>query len=72
MALARTPATTHDLPATRLAVLDEPLRLYRGGVVESPVIAYETWGTLSPARDNVPPSSRGDAPVGFANVPLTN
>ena len=53
MALARTPAATHDLPATRLAVLDEPLRLYRGGVVESPVIAYETWGTLTAAKDNV-------------------
>lgn len=52
MALARTPAATHDLPATRLAILDEPLHLYRGGVVENPVIAYETWGALNAARDN--------------------
>ncbi|HWJ07415.1 MAG TPA: homoserine O-acetyltransferase [Steroidobacteraceae bacterium] len=52
MALARTPAATHDLPATRLAILDEPLRLYRGGVIENPVIAYETWGALNAARDN--------------------
>src|SRR5512134_942304 len=53
MAVARTsPSAVHDLPATRLAILDEPLRLYRGGVVEHPVIAYETWGRLNEARDN--------------------
>jgi homoserine O-acetyltransferase len=53
MAVARTsPSAAHDLPATRLAILDEPLRLYRGGVVEHPVIAYETWGRLNDARDN--------------------
>jgi len=53
MAVARTsPAAAHDLPATRLALLDEPLRLYRGGVIEHPVIAYETFGTLNDARDN--------------------
>jgi homoserine O-acetyltransferase len=52
MALARTPAARHDLPATRLAILDEPMKLYRGGVIEHPVIAYETWGSLNAARDN--------------------
>jgi homoserine O-acetyltransferase len=53
MAVARTtPATAHDLPATQLALLGEPLRLYRGGVIENPVVAYETWGTLNAARDN--------------------
>jgi homoserine O-acetyltransferase len=53
MAVARTsPAAAHDLPATRLALLDEPLRMYRGGVIEHPVIAYETLGTLNAARDN--------------------
>jgi homoserine O-acetyltransferase len=53
MAVARTsPSAAHDLPATRLAILDEPLRLYRGGVVEHAVIAYETWGRLNAARDN--------------------
>jgi homoserine O-acetyltransferase/O-succinyltransferase len=53
MAVARTsPTAAHDLPATRLALLDEPLRLYRGGVIEHPVIAYETLGTLNAARDN--------------------
>ena len=54
MAVARTtPATAHDLPATQLALLGEPLRLYRGGVIDNPVVAYETWGTLNAARDNV-------------------
>src|SRR5512139_316469 len=53
MAVARTsPVAAHDLPATRLALLDQPLRLYRGGVIEHPVIAYETFGTLNDARDN--------------------
>jgi homoserine O-acetyltransferase len=53
MAVARTSsAAAHDLPATRLAVLQEPLPLYRGGVIEPPVIAYETWGKLNDAGDN--------------------
>ena len=54
MAVARIPTAIHEeLPATQLAVLGEPLRLYRGGVIEYPVIAYETWGRLNEARDNV-------------------
>lgn len=54
MAAARTPvAAPDDLPATQLAVLEGPLRLYRGGTIDNPVIAYETWGRLSPAKDNV-------------------
>ena len=53
MAVARTSHTAaHELPATRLAFLDKPLRLFRGGVIEHPVIAYETWGRLNEARDN--------------------
>jgi homoserine O-acetyltransferase len=53
MAVARTShAAAHELPATRLALLDKPLRLYRGGVIEHPVIAYEAWGRLNEARDN--------------------
>jgi homoserine O-acetyltransferase/O-succinyltransferase len=53
MAVARTsPAAAHDLPATRLARLAEPMRLYRGGVLHDAVIAYETWGRLNEARDN--------------------
>ena len=35
MAVARSsPTAAHDLPATRLALLDEPLRLYRGGATQ--------------------------------------
>ena len=53
MALARKPpANAHDLPATKLAALDRPLRLFRGGTIEQPVVAYESWGRLNEARDN--------------------
>ncbi len=53
MAVARTPvAAPDDLPATQLAVREGPLRLYRGGAIDNPVIAYETWGRLNEARDN--------------------
>ena len=41
-----------DLPARRLARLEQSLRLFRGGVIEQPVVAYESWGRLNPARDN--------------------
>jgi homoserine O-acetyltransferase len=53
MALARTPPPApHEMPARRFARLDEPLCLYRGGVIEQPVVAYECWGRLNEARDN--------------------
>lgn len=53
MAFARTQTHAHiDLPATRLAELGRPLRLYRGGVLEHPVVAYESWGAPNAARDN--------------------
>jgi homoserine O-acetyltransferase len=54
MAVDRTLSQLNDeLPGTRLAILGAPLRLYRGGVLEQPVVAYETWGRLNAARDNV-------------------
>jgi homoserine O-acetyltransferase len=53
MALARNPpSAAHDLPARRLAWLERPLRLHRGGVIEQPVVAYECWGELNESRDN--------------------
>lgn len=53
MALARTPPPApHEMPARQFARLGEPLRLYRGGVIEQPVVAYECWGRLNEARDN--------------------
>jgi homoserine O-acetyltransferase len=53
MAFARSPSSSApEQPARRLARLDQPLRLFRGGVIEQPVVAYETWGTLNAARDN--------------------
>lgn len=38
--------------ATRITALPSPFPLHRGGELRSAVIAYETWGTLSAARDN--------------------
>jgi len=53
MAFPRLPsAAAPEMPARRLAQLSQPLRLFRGGVVEQPVVAYETWGQLNAARDN--------------------
>ena len=53
IALARTPpAAVQERPATRVAVLDRPLRLHRGGTIERATIAYESWGRLNEARDN--------------------
>jgi homoserine O-acetyltransferase/O-succinyltransferase len=41
-----------EFPARQLVRPGRPLRLFRGGVIEDPVIAYERWGTLNPSRDN--------------------
>lgn len=38
--------------ATRFHDLPSPFRMKRGGELHGARIAYETWGTLSPARDN--------------------
>jgi len=47
-----TASAAHDFPARRLAHLVQPLRLRRGGLIEQPIVAYETWGRLNAARDN--------------------
>jgi homoserine O-acetyltransferase len=53
MALARSPSSAApEFPARQLARLERPLQLRRGGVIEQPVVAYETWGRLNAARDN--------------------
>lgn len=53
MAFARSPSSAApDFPARRLARLERPLPLRRGGVIEQPVVAFETWGRLNEARDN--------------------
>ena len=53
MALAQPPqSATHDLPARQFVRLTQPLHLRRGGVIEQPVVAYESWGRLNAARDN--------------------
>jgi homoserine O-acetyltransferase len=39
-------------PGTRWHTLTSPFPMKRGGELRGARIAYETWGTLSPARDN--------------------
>jgi len=39
-------------PATRFAALPDPFQFWRGGELREGRVAYETWGQLSPARDN--------------------
>jgi homoserine O-acetyltransferase len=41
------------MPPTLLQKLPGPYRFYRGGEIPEVTLAYETWGTLSLARDNV-------------------
>ena len=41
-----------DFPARKLVSLPQPLRLYRGGVITRPVVAYESWGRRNAADDN--------------------
>ncbi|HEY5641624.1 MAG TPA: homoserine O-acetyltransferase [Woeseiaceae bacterium] len=38
--------------ATKTMTYEGRFRMHRGGYLESPTLAYETWGTLSPDRDN--------------------
>lgn len=46
------PLTKKVAPATRMARLEGPLHLRRGGYLPVVDIAYETWGDLSAAKDN--------------------
>ena len=39
-------------PGTRWIDLPSPFPMKRGGALEGARVAYETWGSLSPARDN--------------------
>lgn len=51
---ARTSLSGADgLKRLSVATPDRPLRLDSGRTLEHVEIAYETWGTLSPAKDNV-------------------
>jgi len=38
--------------ATKTLTLDGQFRMHRGGELESPTLAYETWGTLNARRSN--------------------
>ena len=48
------PVSTHEFipPATRFHALPSPFPMKRGGQLHGARIAYETWGTLDPARGN--------------------
>lgn len=50
---ARTLASVDGLNRLTIATPASPLKLDNGGVLEHVDIAYETWGQLSPAKDNV-------------------
>jgi homoserine O-acetyltransferase len=39
-------------PATKTVTLEGRFKMHRAGHLESPTLAYETWGELNPARDN--------------------
>ena len=39
-------------PATKTITLAGRFRMHRAGYIESPTMAYETWGELNDARDN--------------------
>ena len=39
-------------PGTRFAALPSPFAFKRGGQLHGARMAYETWGTLNPGRDN--------------------
>jgi homoserine O-acetyltransferase/O-succinyltransferase len=39
-------------PATKFVALPDPFHFWRGGELRNGQVAYETWGTLNPARDN--------------------
>ena len=38
--------------ATKFVTFDGPFRMHRPGALESPTLAYETWGELNEAKDN--------------------
>lgn len=40
-------------PATQVRCLSQPLALHRGGVLSCVKVAYESWGQLNAARDNL-------------------
>ncbi len=40
-------------PARKIVTFEGPFRMHRaGGVLQSPTLAYETWGELNPEKDN--------------------
>ena len=53
--------------ATKYLTIDGPFEMHRGGSIESPLLAYETWGELNQARDNAILIFSGLSPSAHAN-----
>lgn len=54
-------------PATKTVTIEGRFVMHRGGAIESPVLAYETWGELNAARDNAILIFSGLSPSAHAN-----
>ena len=54
------------MPPYRLKTLPGPYRFHRGGEIPEVTLAYETWGTLSPAKDNALLLTTGLSPSSHA------
>ena len=53
-------------PAAKTITLDGRFRMHRAGYLESPTLAYETWGELNAARDNAILIFKGLSPSAHA------
>ncbi|HEV8266915.1 MAG TPA: homoserine O-acetyltransferase [Thermoanaerobaculia bacterium] len=60
------------MPPYRLATLPAPFRFHRGGELPEITLAYETWGTLSPERDNAVLLTTGLSPGSHARSSADN
>jgi homoserine O-acetyltransferase/O-succinyltransferase len=58
------------MPSPHFQKLPGPFRFHRGGEIPEVVLAYETWGELSPSRDNVLLLTTGLSPGSHARSSL--
>jgi homoserine O-acetyltransferase len=54
------------MPPYLLRTLPGPYRFCRGGEIPEVTLAYETWGTLSPGKDNALLLTTGLSPSSHA------
>ena len=60
------------MPPYRLQTLPGPYRFYRGAEIPEVTLAYETWGTLAPAKDNALLLTTGLSPSSHARSNALN